>query len=472
MTAMTVIGLGADERTLLQNLDFSGDLSLEFWMFLEKHPAQWHDIFSVRTDDRNNSVSMQLRRRRLRISHGTGKEHVVIFEQDLHLKHLPLNTWLRVSLRREVSEEAMSVEVSISGGRAAFQERAELAAGAGLPYAFPPEERPAVTLLSDSDHLGLVSGFRFQGAEGLYVAYEQGRVVSNAAVNVPLKHEITRVNRGTENEGVFIHSLRSLSEPQFQLMEKKTVKPLEIELVRFLEEHQDQEAMIQRIFPRIFWTSHQGEVLTYMMEFIPGARDRRRSNILEVFDLILGNLRDLAQLGKSYGMPSVLPDTMGEFDAFLPQLFDHDDFRTVRGRLKTYAGIRCRLAQGRRVVSHNDVWGANIAVPLGGSCSRLIDVGRVSENYIGADLLHFRRHYGEDQELWADLVRRYAVAFDADPAEVELGALAYAVQREIENQLRVRKRGLHPRTARVGSLLTELNAKAEEHLPVTLPTSH
>ena len=303
MTAMTVIGLDAEERTLLQNLDFSGGLSLEVSLFLEKHPAQWHDILSVRLDDRRNALSVRLRRRRLQTSHGTGEEHVVVFEQDLHPRHLPLSTWLRVSLHREVSEETMSVEVSISGGRAAFQERTELAVGAGPPYAFPPEEeRPAVMLFSDADHLGLVSGLRFEGAEGLYVAYEQGRVVSNAAVSVPLKHEITRMNRGTENEGVFIHSLRSLSEPQFQLVGKKTVKPLEIELVRFLEERQDEDAMIQRIFPRIFWTSQQGGVLTYMMEFIPGAWDRRRSNILEAFDLILGNLRDLAQLGESYDM--------------------------------------------------------------------------------------------------------------------------------------------------------------------------
>lgn len=318
-----------------------------------------------------------------------------------------------------------------------------------------------MTFFSDADHLGLVSGFRFDGAEGVYVAYAQGRVVSNAAVSVPLKHGITRVNRGTENEGVFIHSLRTLSEPQFRLVEEKTVKPLEIALVRFLEERQDEEAMIQRIFPRIFWTSQQGEVVTYMMEFIPRVWDRRRSTILEVFDLILGNLQDLARLGESYAMSSVLPDTMSEFDAFLPQPFDDDDFRAVRGRLKTYAGIRCRLAEGQRVVSHNDVWGANIAVPLGGTCSRLIDIGRVSENYIGADLLHFRRHYGEDEELWADLVRRYAAAFDAEPAEVELGALAYAVQREIENQLRVRDRGLSPRPGRVSGLLSEVIAKAE-----------
>ena len=58
-------------------------------------------------------------------------------------------------------------------------------------------------------------------------------------------------------------------------------------------------------------------------------------------------------------------------------------------------------------------------------------------------------------------MRRYAAAFDADPAEVELGALAYAVQREIENQLRVRERGLRPRTGRVSGLLSELIAKAE-----------
>ena len=66
MIAVTAIGLGAEERALLQNFDFSGDLSLDFWLLFEKHPAQWHDVFSVRTDDRSNSVSVQLRRRRLR----------------------------------------------------------------------------------------------------------------------------------------------------------------------------------------------------------------------------------------------------------------------------------------------------------------------------------------------------------------------------------------------------------------------
>lgn len=36
-------------------------------------------------------------------------------------------------------------------------------------------------LLLDSSYVGLTSDSRFQGAEGLYAAYEQGRVVSNAA---------------------------------------------------------------------------------------------------------------------------------------------------------------------------------------------------------------------------------------------------------------------------------------------------
>lgn len=98
---------------------------------------------------------------------------------------------------------------------------------------------------------------------------------------------------------------------------------------------------------------------------------------------------------------------------------------------------------------------------MGGQSSRLIDIGRVSENYTGADLLHFRRHYGEDKGLWADLVRRYAKVFDADPAEVELGALAYAVQREIENQLRSRERGARPRITRMAGLPTELIGLAE-----------
>ena len=152
---------------------------------------------------------------------------------------------------------------------------------------------------------------------------------------------------------------------------------------------------------------------------------------------------------------------MGEFDAFLPQLIEDPDFRAVRAKLRSYAQIRRRLAAGRALVAHNDTWGANVAVPVGGQSSRLIDIGRVSENYIGADLLHFRRHYGEDKGLWADLVRRYAKAFDADPAEVELGALAYAVQRKIENQLRSRERGARPRITRMAGLLTELTGLAE-----------
>ena len=58
-------------------------------------------------------------------------------------------------------------------------------------------------------------------------------------------------------------------------------------------------------------------------------------------------------------------------------------------------------------------------------------------------------------------MRCYADAFDASPAEVELGALAYAVQREIENQLRSRERGARPRITRTASLLTELIGLAE-----------
>lgn len=298
---MTVIGLGAEERALLQHLDFSRNLSLDFWLFLEKHPAQWHDIFSVRTDDRSNSVSVQLRRRRLRISHGTGESHVVVLERDLHPKQLPLNTWLRVEISRELTD-VVAVTASVRGGRRTFSAQEDISAEGALPYPFPPEDRPEAQLLSDSSYVGLLSGFRFQGADTMYVAYEHGRVVSNAAISVPLRHEINRVNRGTENEGVFIHALRTLGEPQFQLVEKKTVKPLEAGLVRSLKQHQGCDPAIHRIFPRIHWMHQQGELLTYVMEFVPGAWDRRRSNILEVFDLILGNLVDLARLGERHDL--------------------------------------------------------------------------------------------------------------------------------------------------------------------------
>lgn len=88
---------------------------------------------------------------------------------------------------------------------------------------------------------------------------------------------------------------------------------------------------------------------------------------------------------------------MSKFDAFLPQLIEEPDFRPVRAKLRSYAQIRRRLAAGTTLVAHNDIWGANVAVPVGGQNSRLIDIRRVSENYIGADLPHFRRHYGEDK---------------------------------------------------------------------------
>ena len=58
-------------------------------------------------------------------------------------------------------------------------------------------------------------------------------------------------------------------------------------------------------------------------------------------------------------------------------------------------------------------------------------------------------------------MRRYANTFDADPAEVELGALAYAAQCEIENQLRSRERGARPRITCMAGLLTELVGLAE-----------
>ena len=135
-------------------------------------------------------------------------------------------------------------------------------------------------------------------------------------------------------------------------------------------------------------------MLTYVMEFVPGAWDRWRSNILEVIDLILCNLVDLAQLGERHDLSAVLPDTMGEFDAFLPQLTEDPGFRAVRAKPRSYAQIRRRLAAIRTLVAHNDIWGANVAVPVGGQSSWLINIGRISANYIGAGLLHFHRYYG------------------------------------------------------------------------------
>lgn len=207
---------------------------------------------------------------------------VPVLEHELNTKQLPLETWLRVKIRRTVTEDTIHVEAGITAGRTTFQESASLSAEA-LPFEFAESGRPDVSAISESEHVGLISGFRFEGAEGLYVGYESGRVVSNASTAIPLKHELTRVNRGTENEGVFVHSLRTLGEGQFRVVEKKTRKPLEIALVGFLVRHQCQDAALSQVFPYIHWTEKQDDVLTYVMEFIPGACDRRRSNIREVF---------------------------------------------------------------------------------------------------------------------------------------------------------------------------------------------
>lgn len=209
---MSIIGLGAEERQLLQNIDFNRDISLDFWLYLEKYPARWHDLFSVKVDDAQNAFSLRVRKRRLQ-AHGTGAggELVPVLEHELNTKQLPLETWLRVKIRRTVTEDTIHVEAGLTAGRTTFQESASLPAEA-LPFEFAESGRPDVSAISESEHVGLISGFRFEGAEGLYVSYEGGRVVSNAGTAIPLKHELTRVNRGTENEGVFVHSLRTLGE--------------------------------------------------------------------------------------------------------------------------------------------------------------------------------------------------------------------------------------------------------------------
>lgn len=424
---------------------------------------RWHDLFAVRVSETENAVTLRLRKRRLQVSHGAGGEHVVLFEQDLHPRYLPLNTWLKVSVHRTVTEEATHVEMSISGGGAKFEasEHVEHLGGA-LPHTFAAAERPEASLISDEEHIGMISGFRFEGFHQHFLAWEQGRIVSDAAAAVPLKHELNRVNRGTENEGVFLHSLRTFGKNQFQVVEKKTRKPLEIELVRFLQDYQPHDAALRQVFPMVHWADEQDGFMTYVMEYVPGSWDRRRSNILEVFDLVLENLLDLEAIGKSYDLSTVLPDTRGDFDRLLAELVEDPDFRPVKRRLRAYRGLCQELAAHRTVLAHNDIWGANIAVPTGSTTSRLIDIGRVAKNYVGADLIHFRRHYGEDKMLWAELVSKYARAFGESPEQVETGAIAYAAQREIESQLRLRDRGIKLKTGRLSSLLSALPLNLSE----------
>ena len=96
---------------------------------------------------------------------------------------------------------------------------------------------------------------------------------------------------------------------------------------------------------------------------LPPTCARRGSHTVEVFDLFVGNLVDLGQLGELRDRPTAFPDTMGEFEAFLPQLIEDPDFHAVRAKLRSYAQIRRPLAEGRTLVAHNDIWGAHVAVP-------------------------------------------------------------------------------------------------------------
>lgn len=76
------------------------------------------------------------------------------------------------------------------------------------------------------------------------------------------------------------------------------------------------------------------------------------------------------------------------------------------------------------MLAHTNIWGANIAVPRGSTQPRLIDTGRVAQNSSGADLLHFRRHYGADEQLWSDLIARCAEVFEMAAADVRTDAIA------------------------------------------------
>lgn len=456
---MTVIGFGNDERQLLKNIDFSRNLSLDFWMYLEKAPPRWSDIFSIQVNELKNAISVKLRKRRLKIYHGTGERTVVMLEREIPQSALPLNSWIKISIKRRVRSDGLHMDLTFGGHEPI---RVKQPKNKNLPYNFPQADRPDVSLLSDVEHVGLISGFHFEGAKGHFVAYDQGQVVSNVGKTLPLKYGVRHISRGNENEGVFIHSLRSLEGNVYQLVEKKTQKRLEIEIAKFLSENQKYDPILRRIFPVIHWMEEDECFLTYLMEYIPGTWDRRRINIVEVFDLVLENLKDLADVGSSYDLTGTLPDTMTAFDTMIPDLRKAPDFKAISGKLDSYLHLRRDLAAHRVVLSHNDIWGANIAVPLESHRSRLIDIGRVSMNFMGADLLHFRRHYSEfgkdskDERVWQKILHHYSAAFAEDPEHVEIGTVAYAVQREIEGQLRRQERGVQARTDRLVSLLSRL----------------
>lgn len=463
---MTVIGLGKDDRQLLDTIDFSRNVRLEFWVFLEEFPVLWHDIFSVRGTEAQNELSVKLRNRSLKVYHGNGNAAVTMLEQDISPRALPANHWVQVSVHRQVTRDTISLEVTLKGGEEPQSIHVDCPTQKSLPHTFSAEDRPQAVLLSDAEHIGFMSGFRFEGANGRYVAYRDGGVVSNVETQYPLRHLMKLVERGTENQGVFLHTLRSSQGGNYHLVEKKTKKILEIEFVKFLDVYQKYDPSLRRIFPAIHWAEEANGSLTYIMEYIHGTWDRRKANTVEVFDLVLENLKELKEVGASYGVADRLPDTITEFNNLIPDVFSDPGFGPVHDKLDSYLSLRSELTEYRTLLSHNDVWGTNIAVPLGATRSRLIDIGRVSMNFVGADLLHFRRYFSEfgekgsqDQQVWKRVLNQYADAFSEDPELTEIGTIAYAAEREIERNLRRRAKGFRPLPDRLNRLLAALPPK-------------
>lgn len=274
----------------------------------------------------------------------------------------------------------------------------------------------------------------------------------------PLAYQMAQVDRGNENRGIYLHSLRGTGEEPFRIVEKKTGKPLEIEMARFLYAQQKTDPALRRIFAVIYWMDEREDVLTYVMEHLPGTWDRRRHNMPEVFEQIIEMLVELASVGERHNLRDVLPDTIGAFDAVLMGLPDDPDFRGVHDMIEPYLALRQELTAHRVILSHNDVWGENVAIPLDKSSSGLIDIGRVSFNMIGADLIHFRRHY--KARHWDRILHLYSEAFREDPQRLELGARTYAVQRSFEVQLRRQQEGQGVGTRKTADLLRELLSRA------------
>lgn len=464
---MTAIGLTDEDRRALKEIDFSRDVVLDFWMYLDRYPEDFQHIFTVRKDDFKNSLAVGLRGRRLKVYHGNGEHRVIMFNRELRESTLPVRTWVQVSIKRTVDLPTVLLDLTVGKFRKSVRRRQS---GADLmPYNFPDRGRPDVLLLSDQQHIGLISGFRFEGAGGQFIAYEQGRVVSNvrdttksnSEIPAPLKSETKRFDIGNQNLGVYLHTLRGGGDGEFRLVEKKTKKPLEIAMAKFLFENQLQDSSLREIFPAIYWMEEQHQQLTYLMEYVPGVNVRQKTDILDVMDSITENLKELSDAGERYSLASVLPNTIRGFEKQIAKHLDDPELKPVRDKIVAYTDFRKDLADGRILLCHNDVWTTNVGAPIGSHGSRFIDIGRVSMNFLGADLFHFRRYFVKDLQLWERIVQQYSEAFGEDPETVKTGTLAYAVERSLESYMRRRRRGVSQNLENLGNLLDQLLANRD-----------